>query len=141
MTAGLPACVGHPTLPPSTWDARINGETTEDRTDRIEAARRVCDACPIADDCLTEGATGRGGGVRGGHVFPDRVLGYKSDDRAAVYRTTTDGSRRPPCGSPGGRKAHLKRGEVVCAPCLKAFRTANRERSALRRAADRGDVA
>lgn len=139
------ACAGHPTLPPSTWDHHINGEAAEDRRDRVKAARKVCADCPVAEACGDAGLRGYGGGTRNGHTYPDHVRTAYSLASLGLVPSEPKGTgrrSRPPCGSSGGRKAHLSRGEDVCDPCDEAARAANRERMALTRATERGaDVA
>lgn len=133
MTRAL--CADHPRLPPATWDHEIDGEDELAQAARHQLAGEVCDACPLRRPCLEQGRAGYSGGVRGGHPFPDRVLDHRPDDRLATYR---DGARqRPACGTPGGRKAHRDRQEDVCDDCALAYRVANRDRMAAKRAADR----
>lgn len=111
------------------WDSVIAGEPSEDRKSRLELAKATCRRCELRDRCLADGLAGRGGGVLGGRHFPDRLGLLLVDDRA--QRRTA----RPPCGTPGGAKAHRDRGEPVDEACAEAYRAANRDRMAAQRAA------
>lgn len=91
----------------------------------IAEAKRVCKACPVKAECLEdalkhESAPGASRhGVRGG-LDPDQRAGRRGDGIEH--------------GTPKGYRAHLKRGETACDPCLLAERARGNERYQARKA-------
>lgn len=125
-------------VPASLWDDHVDGESRRRRTDRHRTAATYCAACPVADQCLADASYG--GGLRGGHVLPDDS-DYRTSEPAAEARTRARRTR-PDCGTPGGKAAHLRRGEDVDDECEQAARAyhaakmrASRQRAKARREA------
>lgn len=80
-------CRDHPYLPPSTWDAEVEGDRSRTRRrERLEDARWACLGCPVAEPCLEEHLSGYGGGIRAGYVFPDATDGVETPTRAELSR-------------------------------------------------------
>jgi WhiB family redox-sensing transcriptional regulator len=98
------------------------------------AAKRLCDGCPVKDDCLAdamryEAGLGKGSreGIYGGTTPAERyALEVKKRGRKP---------RRPVAhGTDAGYKQHQRRDEVACSPCVTAHRDAARLRAERRRA-------
>lgn len=67
-----------PELPPGAlckgrapfWDADVPGETDAERTARLDAAREVCQRCPVREPCERAGAEGKAAaGMWGGVLY------------------------------------------------------------------------
>lgn len=78
-------------------------------------AKRICDACPVSDECLQYALeTGQRHGIWGGTTHRERLrIEYR--DRP-LDRST--------CGTEAGYRAHYRRGVSPCGPCRKAARDA-----------------
>lgn len=70
------ACEGHDghcgaELHGPLWDAHVDGETADQRTERHHAAIRICQHCPIRGECLNKRLEDNalGPGVWGGRLF------------------------------------------------------------------------
>lgn len=88
------ACLGHPTLPPVTWDDDLGlgrRETAEARDERIAKAKAVCfTECPVRRPCGDDVNLDYDTGVRGGEDLRDvrEALGRAAANRAL---TPTEG--------------------------------------------------
>lgn len=98
----------------------------------IRVAKQICAGCDVRAECLEEAIiNNEREGIFGGTT----VL-----QRRKIRRLRTDLPRsprafrpRPPCGTIGGYRAHLRRGEETCPAC----RDAIRQDSALRETGDK----
>ncbi len=114
------ACADHPH--PQLFDFSLDGECPWETDARHDAALAVCRRCPVIDDCLAYALTARPRveGVWGGQLFerPRREAEHYSPGRVEKHDTEA------------GYKAHRRRGEPACTPCLEAARRAKQDRTA-----------
>jgi WhiB family redox-sensing transcriptional regulator len=92
------------------------------------AAKAVCAACPVRDDCYRWAMSDPTLlGVMGGTTADERRQ-TRQTERAA-NRTTPDLGGRPPApeqhGTVAGAWQHIRRGEPPCGPCRTARATYN----------------
>ena len=86
-----------------------------------DPARRICGMCDVQPECLDYAL----------YRNVDGVWGGMSENQRAKHRTRLgvrllSGQIR--CGTEAGARAHNRRGEKACPPCLEAQRSAQRER-------------
>lgn len=92
----------------------------------ILAAKKVCDTCPLLEQCRQYARTHRVYGVWGGTLYRERVT---VEARIPVQREPAKVRELQPCGTRGAYRRHLYRKEVPCDPCLKAANAARRQQA------------
>jgi WhiB family redox-sensing transcriptional regulator len=103
---------------------------------KVAAAKAVCAGCPVRVECLDHAvATDEPYGVWGGLTRAER-LGIRPGRRFPRPDPAT-GRRVDGCGTTGGYKGHLRRGETPCGRCREANAAYRRERLLLMCPADR----
>lgn len=123
----------------------------EDADERIEAAKRVCDTCPIRQQCLDWAVSNREHGIWGG--LTDRERQTERRRRAARrspracercgedFLPSLSHQRRcaaclrgcKPCGTYAAYKRHRRHGETPCQRCRYAMAEYRREQDRQKR--------
>jgi hypothetical protein len=97
--------------------AKNGGRYSKAAQKRIARARTICAGCPVADECVADGATDLFG-IRGGLLPEER------------------GAKPAPViahGTTAGYRAHYRQGVPMCEACRSAHRVADREARVLAR--------
>jgi len=93
-------------------------------TKRVSAvrARAVCDACPVAAECLQASFDGSDGDVEHG-VWAGSGYRGRRRQRMTVRGRKRRGNLPKPInhGTAGGYQAHLRQGIEICTPCRDAM--------------------
>ena len=88
-------------------------------------AKRICNTCPVLEQCLTHALT---------HDETDGVWGGLSpEERAELRKARLRPMAEMDHGTEAGEKKHRRRGEEPCNRCRVAASRAQRERKARRR--------
>ena len=88
----------------------------------VDAARSVCRACPVRTECLDHALDNPDlDGVWGGTSPRQRKRIRGQNPRPAQPRPINH-------GTPGGYRAHVRRGEKACQSCLQAERLHSAEK-------------
>lgn len=107
------ACRGHN---PENWFPEDLPRSPKLRAKAVETATRVCESCPVRDECnayadALDTASGIWGGTRrNARVIPPTI--------------------RRSCGTPAGYLGHRRRREAACDPCKSAIREVSRTQRA-----------
>jgi WhiB family redox-sensing transcriptional regulator len=96
--------------------------------DHRASAARVCDSCPVRQECLRAALAEEAGfGPKSRHG----IRGGLSPSQRARLDTGPKRSGAPSeCGTEGGARTHRRRGERVCTRCVAAERAASADRKA-----------
>jgi WhiB family redox-sensing transcriptional regulator len=103
-------------------------ERANRRNPRVAEAKRVCDGCPVRQECGAEAETDRiPYGVWGGLDEDERGTSRRPKPKTAGTRkppapAKSDPITRPSCGRQRGYDAHTANGERQCDVC-KAWRS------------------
>ena len=114
-------CANHPN--PDAWFPPKEQPSQETR----EAARAMCEGCPVIADCLAYALTSpvMEHGIWGGMTEYDRRMlrrgvGLSTRPANPIY---------PLCGTEAGAKVHERRGEKRCPACTRAANVAKNNRA------------
>lgn len=110
------ACAGNPQ---PLWDAKVHGESDEQREWRHHQAKAVCRRCPVAFECATAIDWTWDEGVRAGTLLPDKKTAARPRGERPINH-----------GTESGAKVHRRRGQKPCDACRNGERRADTERKA-----------
>lgn len=108
---------------PELFFTRSN-ESTEAKRYREKAAKAVCSACPVSQQCLEFSLPVAEYGIFGGKSEDAR---RKERRRRGIVREKADIA---PCGTASGARRHQRNGEPPCATCAAAALEYGRTRRA-----------
>lgn len=127
---------------PALWFPVVTNVNKESRKEAVAEAISICRACPVRRTCLKSAReNGEQYGVWGGFDFQANTPAPSKPRQPTVI--TGDRGRpgkprkKPPInhGTAGGYKAHRRRGETPCEPCVLAMRAYDQGRKLKRREA------
>jgi hypothetical protein len=95
------------TARPGSHDERQEAESARTFRVRINNARQICAACPVAPQCLIRAARAQESGVRAGFLLHNGAQ-------------VADDDLRFQCGTYPAYRRHIKRGQKPCAACKTA---------------------
>lgn len=110
-------------------------DRVRDTKQRVQAAKAVCQPCPVRVACRDEGRRLRAAGIWGGEDDTERgdVLDELDQAQAAeppkadaVPKAPTARRQPPEHGTRPGYQRHRRRGEAACEPCRIANSAADR---------------